>query len=260
MKRVIAVANQKGGVGKTTTNVNLATCLAQAGKRVLVADMDPQGNTTSGFGVDKHSLTSSIYSLLLEEAYLEQVALDVGIEGLQLLPANIELSGAEIELIDMKEREFRLRNIFSHAKYLYDYILIDCPPSLNLLTLNALCAADSILVPIQCEYYALEGLTQLMHTIELVQRKLNPRLAIEGVVFTMYDSRTNLSAQVVEEVREHLSAYTYDSIIPRNVRLSEAPSHGLPISLYAPNSKGSEAYEMLAQEVIKKQFTNKQGR
>jgi len=253
MKRVIAVANQKGGVGKTTTNVNLATCLAQAGKRVLVADMDPQGNTTSGFGVDKYKVESSIYSLLLGEAYLEQVALNVGIEGLQLLPANIELSGAEIELIDQPQREYKLRDIFSHAKYLYDYILIDCPPSLNLLTLNALCAADSILVPIQCEYYALEGLTQLMHTIELVQRKLNPKLAIEGLVFTMYDVRTNLSAQVVEEVRAHSSAYTYDTIIPRNVRLSEAPSHGLPITLYAPNSKGAEAYMSLAREIIKKQ-------
>jgi len=253
MKRVIAIANQKGGVGKTTTNVNLATCLAQAGKRVLVADMDPQGNTTSGFGVDKYNVKNSIYSLLLGDAYLEQVALDVGIEGLQLLPANIELSGAEIELIDQPKREYKLRDIFSHAKYLFDYILIDCPPSLNLLTLNALCAADSILVPIQCEYYALEGLTQLMHTIDLVKRKLNPRLVIEGVVFTMYDTRTNLSAQVVDEVRQHLSAYTYNSIIPRNVRLSEAPSHGLPITLYAPSSKGAEAYISLAQEVMKKQ-------
>ena len=252
MKRIIAIANQKGGVGKTTTNVNLATCLAQAGKRVLVADMDPQGNTTSGFGVDKHNIENSIYTLLSGDAYLEQVALDVGIEGLQLLPANIELSGAEIELIDQPDREYKLRDIFSHAKYLYDFILIDCPPSLNMLTINALCAADSILVPIQCEYYALEGLTQLMHTIELVQRRLNPRLTIEGVVFTMYDSRTNLSAQVVEEVRGNLQAHIYDSIIPRNVRLSEAPSHGLPISLYAPNSKGADAYQKLAAEVIKK--------
>ena len=253
MKRIIAIANQKGGVGKTTTNVNLATCLAQAGKRVLVADMDPQGNTTSGFGVDKYNIGTTIYSLLMGEAYLEEVAVDVGIEGLQLLPANIELSGAEIELIDQPEREYKLRDIFSHAKYLYDYILIDCPPSLNMLTLNALCAADSILVPIQCEYYALEGLTQLMYTIELVQKKLNPRLKIEGVVFTMYDTRTNLSSQVVEEVRSNLAAYTYDSIIPRNVRLSEAPSHGLPITLYAPNSKGAEAYIQLAEEVMRKQ-------
>ena len=252
MKRVIAVANQKGGVGKTTTIVNLSTCLAQAGKRVLVADMDPQGNTTSGFGVNKYQVESSIYSMLLGEAYLEQVALNVGIEGLQLLPANIELSGAEIELIDHPQREYKLRDIFNHAKYLYDYILIDCPPSLNLLTLNALCAADSILVPIQCEYYALEGLTQLMHTIDLIQRKLNPRLVIEGLLFTMYDVRTNLSSQVVEEVRANSSAFIYDTIVPRNVRLSEAPSHGLPITLYAPNSKGAEAYVNLAREVIRK--------
>jgi len=256
MKRVIAVANQKGGVGKTTTIVNLATCLAHVGKRVLVVDMDPQGNTTSGFGVDKYKVESSIYSLLLGEAYLEQVALNVdieGVEGLQLLPANIELSGAEIELIDQPQREYKLRDILSHAKYLYDYILIDCPPSLNLLTLNALCAADSILVPIQCEYYALEGLTQLVHTIDLIQRKLNPQLVIEGLLLTMYDTRTNLSAQVVEEVRANSSAYIYDTIIPRNVRLSEAPSHGLPITLYAPNSKGAEAYMNLARELIKKQ-------
>jgi len=253
MKRIIAIANQKGGVGKTTTNVNLAACLAQAGKRVLVADMDPQGNTTSGFGVDKHKIEASIYSLLSGEAYLEQVVLDVGIEGLQLLPANIELSGAEIELIDQPEREYKLRDIFSHAKYLYDFILIDCPPSLNMLTINALCAADSILVPLQCEYYALEGMTQLMHTINLVQRRLNPHLTIEGIVFTMYDSRTNLSAQVVEEVRNNMTAHIFDSVIPRNVRLSEAPSHGLPISLYAPNSKGADAYTKLAAEVIKKQ-------
>jgi len=252
MKRIIAVANQKGGVGKTTTNVNLSTCLAQAGKRVLVADMDPQGNTTSGFGVDKHSLSRSIYTLLLGEAYLEEIALNVGIEGLQLLPANIDLSGAEIELIDMPKREFKLRDVFSHAKYLFDYILIDCPPSLNILTLNALCAADTVLVPIQCEYYALEGMTQLMHTIKLVQTRLNPRLAIEGVVFTMYDSRTNLSAQVVDEVKSHLEEHVYKTIIPRNVRLSEAPSHGLPITVYAPTSKGAEAYEQLALEVMAK--------
>ena len=253
MKRVIAVANQKGGVGKTTTNVNLAACLAQAGKRVLVADMDPQGNTTSGLGVDKHNVEHTIYSMLIGQAYLEQVAINTKIENLQLLPANVHLAGAEIELVGQPGCEYLLKEIFNHAKYLYDYILIDCPPSLNLLTINALCAADSILVTIQCEYYALEGLTQLMYTIELVQNKLNPNLAIEGVVFTMYDSRTNLSNQVVEEVRQHLSAYTYDSIVPRNVRLSEAPSYGLPITLYAPSSKGAEAYINLANEVMSKQ-------
>ena len=255
MKRIIAICNQKGGVGKTTTNVNLSTCLAQAGKTVLVVDLDPQGNTTSGFGVDKHSVRRSIYTLLLGGSYIEEVAIKInGIEGLHLLPSNIDLSGAEIELIDMKNREYILRNVFAHAKYLHDYILIDCPPSLNILTLNALCAADTVLVPIQCEYYALEGLTQLMHTIKLVQRKLNPRLAIEGVVFTMFDSRTNLSAQVIDEVKAHLAEHTYKTIIPRNIRLSEAPSHGLPITLYAPTSKGAEAYVELAREVIAKEI------
>jgi len=252
MSRIIAVTNQKGGVGKTTTNINLATCLAQLGKRVLVVDMDPQGNTTSGFGVDKFGLQQSVYNLLIGEAYLEQVIIPVCAEGVRLLPSNIDLSGAEIELIAMDEREFRLRKIFSHSRYMFDYILIDCPPSLNLLTLNALCAADSVLIPIQCEYYALEGLSQLLNTIQRVQQKLNPRLTIEGVVFTMYDGRTNLSNQVVDEVKRHLGAYTYESIIPRNVRLSEAPSHGLPITLYASDSKGAEAYRQLAQEVIAK--------
>jgi chromosome partitioning protein len=217
--------------------------------------MDPQGNTTSGLGIDKHSLDKSIYTLLLGESYLEEVAVKVdNVDGLELLPANIDLAGAEIEMLDLPNREFRLREVFNHAKYLYDYILIDCPPSLNILTLNALCAADTVLVPIQCEYYALEGLTQLMHTINLVHGKLNPRLALEGVVFTMYDARTNLSAQVVDEVKSHLHEHTYHTIIPRNVRLSEAPSHGLPITLYAPNSKGADAYEQLAQEVMEKNF------
>ena len=255
MKRVIAIANQKGGVGKTTTTVNLSACLAQAGKKVLVADMDPQGNTTSGLGVDKHNVEHSIYSLLLGEVYWEQVAINVtNIDGLQLLPSNIDLSGAEIELIDQTRREYRLREVFNHAKYLFDYILIDCPPSLNLLTLNALCAADTILVPIQCEYYALEGLSQLMHTVKLVKSKLNPRIEIEGAVFTMYDSRTSLSAQVVDEVKANLDAHTYKTIIPRNVRLSEAPSHGKPITLYDSKSKGAEAYMELAKEVIAKVF------
>jgi len=255
VKRVIAIANQKGGVGKTTTTVNLSACLAQAGKKVLVADMDPQGNTTSGLGVDKHNVEHSIYSLLLGEVYWEQVAINVtNIDGLQLLPSNIDLSGAEIELIDQTRREYRLREVFNHAKYLFDYILIDCPPSLNLLTLNALCAADTILVPIQCEYYALEGLSQLMHTVKLVKSKLNPRIEIEGAVFTMYDSRTSLSAQVVDEVKANLDAHTYKTIIPRNVRLSEAPSHGKPITLYDSKSKGAEAYMELAKEVIAKVF------
>jgi len=250
LSKIIAITNQKGGVGKTTTHVNLTTCLAQAGNKVLAVDMDPQGNSTSGFGIDKDSLKRTVYDLILGEGYIEQVMLPTQIEGLRLLPSNINLAGAEIELIDIPGREYRLKNILKHAKYLYDYIFIDCPPSLNLLTLNALCAADSVLVPIQCEYYALEGLTQLIHTIELVQRKMNPRLTIEGVVFTMYDARTNLSAQVVDEVKQHLGRYVYNSMIPRNVRISEAPSHGLPITLYDEKSKGAEGYVQLAKEVM----------
>ena len=253
MGKIIAIANQKGGVGKTTTHVNLTTCLAQAGKKVLAVDMDPQGNTTSGFGIDKDNLERTIYDLILGEGYIEQVMIPTQVEGLRLLPANINLSGAEIELIDVPNREYMLKNILKHAKFLYDYIFIDCPPSLNLLTLNALCAADSVLVPIQCEYYALEGLSQLMHTIELVQRRMNPRLTINGVVFTMYDSRTNLSAQVVDEVKHHLEHHVYQSVIPRNVRLSEAPSHGLPITLYDSKSKGAEGYAHLAQEIIERE-------
>ena len=255
MSRIIAIANQKGGVGKTTTNVNLSACLAQAGKRVLVADMDPQGNTSSGLGIEKNSLTHTIYNLLLGDANIEQVKIPTQIDNLELLPANIHLSGAEIELVNQPQREFLLRGVFNHTRYLYDYILIDCPPSLSMLTLNALCAADTVLVPIQCEYYALEGLSQLMHTIGLVQRRLNPRLAIEGAVFTMYDARTNLSAQVVEQVKQHLTAKIYATVIPRNVRLSEAPSHGLPITLYDPNSKGAEAYINLANEVMHNEGT-----
>jgi len=250
MSRIIAITNQKGGVGKTTTTINLSTCLAQAGKRVLVVDMDPQGNASSGFGIDKFSLGKTVYNLLIGEAKLEDVILPVCVEGVRLLPANIDLSGAEIELIAMDNREFQLKSIFNASKYPFDYIIIDCPPSLNLLTVNALCAADSVLIPIQCEYYALEGLTQLMNTIQRVQQKLNTNLVIEGVVFTMYDSRTNLSNQVVEEVRRHLGAHTYKTIVPRNVRLSEAPSHGLPITLYSSDSKGAEAYKSLAKEVI----------
>ena len=250
MGRIIAIANQKGGVGKTTTNVNLSTCLAQAGEKVLVVDMDPQGNTTSGFGLNKNELPFTIYNLLLGQGTIEQAMYQTCVENLTLMPANIHLSGAEIELIAETDREYQLKNHLINAKYLYDFTLIDCPPSLNLLTLNALCAADSVLVPIQCEYYAMEGLSQLMYTIELVQRKLNPRLRIEGVLFTMFDSRTNLSVQVVDEVKKHLGNFIYKTMIPRNVRLSEAPSHGLPITLYDEKSKGAESYTLLAREVI----------
>jgi len=252
MGRVIAIANQKGGVGKTTTNINLSACLAQQGKKVLTIDSDPQGNTSSGLGAAKNSLARTFYQLLLGECRIDEALLDTPVEGLTLLPANMDLAGAEIELIDFDKREYILKSILEDVKYLYDYILIDCPPSLNILTINALTAADTVLVPIQCEFFALEGLSQLMHTIELVQKRLNPDLALEGVVFTMYDSRTNLSMQVVEEVKKHLGKNIYRSIIPRNVRLSEAPSHGLPITLYDEKSKGAEGYILLAEEVIER--------
>ncbi|MCL2707838.1 MAG: AAA family ATPase [Defluviitaleaceae bacterium] len=256
MGRIVAIANQKGGVGKTTTNINLSACLAVAGKRVLVADMDPQGNTTSGLGLDKGALGHTAYTLLLGEAYIEQAIVGTPVKNLSLIPSNVNLSGAEIELVGKPGREYILRNILLNAKYLYDYIFIDCPPSLNLLTLNALCAADSVLVPIQCEYYAMEGLSQLTRTIELVRKKLNQRLKIEGLVFTMFDTRTNLSQQVVEEVKKHMGDLAYKSIIPRSVRLSEAPSHGLPVCLYDGRSKGAEAYAKFAAEFAKRAHRN----
>lgn len=253
MGRIISVANQKGGVGKTTTTVNLSACIAQAGKNVLTVDLDPQGNTTSGLGIDKNSLKNTIYNLLLDECEMKDVLQNTCIEKLKVLPANINLAGAEIELIGEENREYIFKNIIDNIKESYDFIIIDCPPSLNMLTINALTGSDSILVPIQCEYYALEGLSQLIHTIELVQKKLNPKLEIEGAVFTMYDSRTNLSMQVVEEVKKYLKGNIYKSIIPRNIRLAEAPSHGMPITIYDPNSKGAEGYEALAQEVMERE-------
>jgi len=250
MGRIISVANQKGGVGKTTTAINLSACLAQAGKRVLTIDFDPQANTTSGLGIDKYSLEKTVYKLLLGEVRLDEIIQPTMVENLDLAPTNMELAGAEIELITVAEREYILKRILADAKYLYDFILIDCPPSLNILTINAMTASDTVLVPIQCEYFALEGLTQLMYTIELIQKRLNRRLELEGVVFTMFDPRTNLSMEVVEEVKLHLKKNIYRSIIPRNVRLSEAPSHGKPITLYDGKSKGAEAYISLAAEVI----------
>ena len=254
MARIIAVANQKGGVGKTTTTINLSACLAQLGRRVLTVDADPQGNTTTGLGLrlGKGQKIKTLYDALLGDCLLGDAINKTKITGLFLVPSNIDLSGAEIELIGMENREYILKNLLKSFVDYYDFIIFDCPPSLNVLTINALAASDSVLVPIQCEYYALEGLTQLLKTIDLVKRKLNPGLAIEGVVFTMYDARTNLSMQVVEEVKRHLGKDVYRSVIPRNVRLSEAPSHGLPISLYDPKSKGAEAYELLAQEVIQR--------
>lgn len=250
MGRVIAVANQKGGVGKTTTAVNLSACLAEAGKRVLLVDIDPQGNATSGMGIDRNQVKSSVYDLLLEDVPAADVIINTSVEGLQLIPATIDLAGAEIELVPRISRESRLKRALAPVRDEYDFILIDCPPSLGLLTLNALTAADSILIPIQCEYYALEGLTQLMDTLRLVREALNPGLEIEGVLLTMFDGRTNLSIQVVEDVKRYFRGKVFRSIISRNVRLSEAPSHGLPITKYDARSKGAEAYSELAREVI----------
>lgn len=251
MGRIIVIANQKGGVGKTTTSINLSAALAEAGKKVLIIDMDPQGNTTSGLGVDKTSEElNTVYELLLNEVEIEECLVEDVFENLTLLPSNINLAAAEIELIGTEEKEYILKNALDNIKDTYDFVLIDCPPSLSMLTINSMCAADTVLVPIQCEYYALEGLTQLMHTIELVTDRLNPNLEIEGVVFTMYDARTNLSLQVVENVKNNLNQNVYKTIIPRNVRLAEAPSYGMPITEYDTKSTGAESYRMLAEEVI----------
>lgn len=250
MGRIIAVANQKGGVGKTTTAINLSACLAEAGKNVLVIDMDPQGNTTSGFGLDKNELENTIYEMMIGECTLADCLISDVIENLSLLPSNINLSGAEIELIGVDRKEYIVADQVHLIREQYDYIVIDCPPSLSMLTVNAMTTADTILVPIQCEYYALEGLSQLIHTIHLVQKRLNPMLEMEGVVFTMYDARTNLSLQVVENVKDNLKQNIYKTIIPRNIRLAEAPSHGKPIHLYDSKSTGAESYRLLAEEVM----------
>lgn len=252
MSRIIAIANQKGGVGKTTTAINLSACLAEAGKRVLVIDMDPQGNCTSGFGLRKNEIENTVYELILGQSSLKQCIYDVeDQENLHIIPSNVNLAGAEIELLDIEnDREYILRNEIDYVKDDYDFIMIDCPPSLNLLTVNAMTTADSVLVPIQCEYYALEGISQLIHTIDLVKDRLNEKLRIEGVVFTMYDARTNLSSEVVNNVKENLNTRIFQTIIPRNVKLAEAPSHGLPINLYDSRSAGAESYRNLAKEVL----------
>ena len=252
MGRIIAVANQKGGVGKTTTSINLSSCLAALGKKVLSIDMDPQGNMSSGLGIDKNEVEYTIYDMILGEVDIETVICKDAIENLDVLPANVDLSAAEIELIGVEDKEYIVHNQVEKIRNDYDYIIIDCSPSLNTLTINAMTTADTVLVPIQCEYYALEGLSQLIHTIDLVKQRLNPNLEIEGVVFTMYDARTNLSLQVVENVKDNLHQTIYKTIIPRNIRLAEAPSHGLPINLYDPKSAGAESYMLLAEEVINK--------
>lgn len=250
MGKVLAIANQKGGVGKTTTAVNLSAFIAQEGKKVLLIDNDPQGNATSGLGVDRLKIDHCIYDVIINGAPLSSVIIEPGIANLSLVPATIELAGAEVELVTAIAREQKLKKAIAEIRDRFEYIIIDCPPSLGLLTLNALTASDRVLIPIQCEYYALEGLGQLINTIKLVKRHLNPLLEVEGVVLTMYDSRTNLSIQVVDEVKNHFPEKIFKSIIPRNVRLSEAPSFGKPIGVYDPRSRGAEAYKELAQEVI----------
>ena len=250
--RAIAVANQKGGVGKTTTTINLSASLAAKGKRVLVIDMDPQGNTTSGFGVDKNELENTVYELILGECSIQECLLKDVIENVSLIPSNVNLAAAEIELIGVEKKEFILKNEVDWIRDQYDFIVIDCPPSLNMLTVNAMTTADTVLVPIQCEYYALEGLSQLIHTVNLVRERLNPTLDIEGILFTMYDARTNLSMQVVENVKDNLNQRIYKTMIPRNIRLAEAPSYGMPINLYDPKSAGAESYMALADEVIRR--------
>ena len=252
MGRIIAIANQKGGVGKTTTAINLSASLASLGKKVLALDLDPQGNMTSGLGVDKDRVENSVYDLIIGQTGIEECICKEVIENLDVLPSNINLSAAEIELIGVENKEYILRNEMEKVKERHDFVIIDCPPALSMLTINAMTTADSVLVPIQCEYYALEGLSQLIHTINLVQERLNPALVIEGVVFTMYDARTNLSLQVVENVKDNLDQTIYKTIIPRNIRLAEAPSYGMPINLYDPKSTGAESYLLLAEEVIHK--------
>ena len=250
MGKTIAIANQKGGVGKTTTSINLSASLAAKGKKVLVIDTDPQGNTTSGFGVEKNDLDNTVYELMLSECSIKECILKDVIDGVSIIPSNVNLAAAEIDLIGVDRKEYILKREVEWIKDRFDYIIIDCPPSLSMLTINAMTTADTVLVPIQCEYYALEGLSQLIHTINLVKERLNPDLDIEGDVFTMYDSRTNLSMQVVENVKSNLSQKVFQTLIPRNIRLAEAPSYGMPINAYDPKSAGAEAYMQLAEEVI----------
>lgn len=251
MGKAIAIFNQKGGVGKTTTNINLATCLALKGKRVLILDIDPQGNTTSGIGLSKKELGNTSYEILIEDNIDPKTAIvPTGVANLDIIPASVQLAGAEVELIQLQGREKRLKNALDQIKRDYDYIFIDCPPSLGLLTINSLTAVDSVLIPIQCEFYALEGVSQLMSTIEIVKKNMNPDLEIQGVILSMFDGRTNLSIQVVEEVKKYFKEKVYTTVIPRNVRLAEAPSYGMPIMQYDPKSAGAQAYQEFADEFL----------
>lgn len=252
MGKIFAVSNQKGGVGKSTTAINLSACLAEIGKKVLVIDMDPQGNATSGLGINKDDDIYTIYDLLIDEGTLEDCVSDTEYENLWILPSNSDLSAAEIDLLEVENKEYLLREHIQSIRDSYDYIIIDCPPSLSLLTINALCAADSVIIPIQCEYYALEGLSQILKTVELIQERLNADLKFEGIVFTMFDSRNNLSADVVANVKENLDIPLFETIIPRNVRLAEAPSYGMPVITYDNRSTGAASYRYLAEELIRR--------
>lgn len=253
MGKVISITNQKGGVGKTTTSINLSACLGEAGKKILVIDSDPQGNTTSGFGIEKNELENTLYELLIGDASIEEAILKNVVKGVDILPSNVNLAAAEIELINTPKKEYILKGALDWVKNKYDFIIIDCPPSLSLLTVNALTASDTVLVPIQCEYFALEGLSSLIGTVNLVKERLNPEIDVEGVVFTMYDARTKLSEEVVADVKRALTMYhIFESVIPNNVRLAEAPSQGMPINEYDPKCSGAEAYKSLAKELIKK--------
>ena len=252
MAKTISIVNQKGGVGKTTTAVNMIAALGAAGKKVLLVDIDPQGNSTSGFGIDKRQLEESAYDVLINSTPAKDVIIETEFKNVSVLPANMDLAGAELELVDIKGRESRLKAALAPIYETYDFIFLDCPPSLGLITLNALCASDTIMVPIQCEYYALEGLSQLMSTVRTVKRMYNPYIELEGVILTMYDGRLNLTQQVVEEVKKYFPQKVFSTVIPRNVRLSEAPSFGEPVMYYDKNSKGSKAYEDLAMEFLSK--------
>ena len=250
MGKVIVVANQKGGVGKTTTAINLSSFLASFGKKVLIIDVDPQANATSGLGFDKKTLSKSIYNCLIEDTSPIEVLFETKIKNLYIIPSNIHLAGAQVEMIEMEQREFRLKKIVDVLKNRFDFIIIDTPPSLGILTLNGLVAADTVLIPLQCEYYAMEGLSQLLNTIKIVKKRLNPKLEIEGILLTMYDSRTNLSSQVVSDVTNYFKDKVFKTIIPRNVKLSEAPSYGMPINLYQPDSTGASSYKEFSKEIL----------